>query len=323
MRVLLASLAILLVTWTACTDASITQVPATSPVKREATVRLIHFKSETKLPVFASTPETEPERKLFEAAFVNADEGAVLATAVSVLPRVMRLTPEQATTLSEGFRRSYAEMDADPAFQGVESALPDAASRDPDRAGTYLLHTPGELKDMTRLIVFLHGYGGNFRFYMGALRRAFPNDVIVCPSYGMSWRADGRPFLDTVLADVGKRLERDLGKPVLMAISAGGPGAFAIYAAAPERFAGLVSLVTYANPKDIASAPADVRVVFVNGAKDDWMPIKRVRAIVLARGAELPRLSLRALDDADHFFLITRPELATDVLREAVAEILR
>ncbi len=284
---------------------------------------LIRLPTTARLPTLAVRPEIEPFRVAVQLALRNADERTLLTSLVRTAPDRLRLTPAQAESLERGFAQAYDEWDREPAFQGVGSALADAVSRDAKRDGLYFLYVPREVTSTTRFFVFLHGAGGNFQFYMVALRRAFPDDVIVAPSYGLAWTRDGKPFLDDVLADVRRRVDGPLAKPLLIAISAGGAGAFSMYVAAPDEFAGMLGLVTCPDPRDVNSAPASVRATFVNAVNDDRFLIEPVRAIVLSREKELPAVRFAALDDADHFFLLTQPDRVTDVMRNEVAALLR
>lgn len=261
---------------------------------------------------------------MIELALRNSNERALLTTLVRSLPASLRLTPSQAKALEAGFAQAYEEWDRDSIFKGVGSALSDAVSHESKRDGLYFLYVPSKVSAKSRFIVFLHGAGGNFQFYMVALRRAFPDDVIVAPSYGMAWTREGKSFLDDVMIDARKRVgDVLLGKPILVAISAGGPAAFGMYVDAPEAFTGMVGLVTCPDPSDVALAPASIRATFVNAVDDDRFLIEPVRTIVMAREVELPGVRLVTLLDADHFVLLTQLDRIATTLREEVTRIER
>src|SRR5205807_2475525 len=105
-------------------------------------------------------------------------------------------------------------------------------------------------------------------------------------------------------------------RPWLMAISAGGPAAFTIYNSAPTKFSGLVSLASSPEPSDIAAARGNVRILMINGAKDDRFPIEYVRDAVSQLRPRVSGLDYEELAGADHFFLLTRPEKAFAVMKD-------
>ena len=84
--------------------------------------------------------------------------------------------------------------------------------------------SPGE-----PVVLFLHGYGGNFQFYTWVLKEEFPDAVILTPSWGMSWHRGSATYLKEMIADAEKQVGVSLDRPWLMGISAGGRGGFALY----------------------------------------------------------------------------------------------
>jgi pimeloyl-ACP methyl ester carboxylesterase len=257
------------------------------------------------MPVVAVAPEMEPLRTLIETGVGRISEGTLLQAAVTTAPRPLHLTSAQAMALSRALGDVYEKIAADPCFAGVPSALSEAVSRNPARPGHYFLYQPVQVTEQTPVIVFLHGFGGNFQFYGWLLKSAFPDHAIVCPSYGIAWSTEGKVFLDEVLVDVARRLGVGKRRPWLMGISAGGPASFGIYNAAPEQFAGLICLATCPEPAQVAAAKRELKLLMLNGVKDDRYPIEYVRRTLMPLVPRLADLEVKELANADHFFMLT------------------
>ncbi len=270
------------------------------------------------MPVFRVAPEMESVWALIERGIGRLSEGHLLTIVVTSAPRPLGLTVAQSATLSQGFRDVYAKIAADPAFANVPSVLGDAVSRDPARAGQYFFYRPVHVTAKTPVIVFLHGFGGNFQFYTWLLKTAFPNDVVVCPSYGTAWSDRGQVFLGEVIADVERRLNVGPTKPWLMGISAGGPAAFAIYNDEPDRFAGLVCIATCPDIRDVAKAKPELKVLMLNGIIDDRFPIEYVRHVRSQLLLRLPGLKIREIPNADHFFMLTMPDKTFSLIKDFI-----
>ena len=138
----------------------------------------------------------------------------------------------------------YDQIAADAVLKNVPSALPYCLSDQRPTQGHYFACYPPKIADDTPVIVFLHGFGGNFLFYAYLLKEAFPDTVILLPSWGGSWRDGTLQYLDDMAADVKRRKSLDVQRPCLMAISAGGPAGFRLYNERPDRFSGYVALAS-------------------------------------------------------------------------------
>ena len=271
------------------------------------------------MPVFQISPELEPLARMMQAGVERLPEGTLLQIALASTARRERLTEEQIAALGGGFREVYASIAADPAFTAVASALSQAVSRDLQRPGHYFLYRPPEVTAQTPSIVFLHGFGGNFQFYMYLLKSAFPDHIVICPSYGMFWHRSGLQFLDEVLTDAERRLQLNLVRPWLMSISAGGPASFAFYNAAPDRYRGLICIATCPAPADVRQAQADLVLLMLNGVQDDRYPVELARLVLEPLRDRVKTLELRELPEADHFFILTRSQETFDIIKDFIA----
>jgi predicted esterase len=258
------------------------------------------------MPVAQVPLKFQPLRMLAEKGAGHVPEGMLLSNAIKLGSTTFALTPEHVTTLTGGFRSIYARIAEDPDFDNVQSVLGQTVSQDPARGGHYFLYCPSTLAPDARMIVFLHGFGGNLLFYLKLLKDNFPNDVIVLPSYGIAWSAEGRAFLDEVLVDVRQRTGSKQ-TPWLFALSAGGPAGFSFYNDTPDQFNGLICLASCPTVEQAAILKPQLRVLMLNGSKDDRFPIEQVRATILPFRSRLQHFKANEID-SDHFFLLTASE---------------
>lgn len=272
------------------------------------------------MPVTRIAPNMAALTVMVEQSVARLGEGTVLQAAVAGAPGPLRLSADQSAALRKGFRDVYSAIAADPFFAKLPSALPHAVSQDAARPGHYFLYSPPRLEPNARIIVFLHGFGGNFQFYLWLLKSAFPNDLIVCPSYGIAWSRDGGAYLEEVITHVGNRFDIAERKPWLIAISAGGPAGFAIYNAASAKFSGLICLASCPEERDIRSARDDMNILMIYGAKDDRFPVENVRAAVAMLRTRVRGLSVKEFAAADHFFMLTMPKETFEAIREFMAK---
>ena len=276
----------------------------TAPAPR---VESISLASAHPMPTVRVPEDLEPVRNLIERSAGFVAEGPMLIAAMTLGQQQFRVTPDQVHVLNNAFKDTYARIAADPAFARVPSVMSHAISGDAARKGHYFLYRPSRVTDDTPVIVFLHGFGGNFQFYTAALKDAFPDSIVIAPTYGIAWPIMGLPFLDEVLDDASRRLDVKLSRPWLVALSAGGPAGFAAYGAAPQRFRGFICLASRPNAGQIESLPRDANVLMLNGTRDDRFPVTAVRDRVQRQTCGMKSFRLMEID-ADHFFLLTRTE---------------
>ena len=169
------------------------------------------------------------------------------------------------------------------------------------------------------VIVFLHGWGGNFLFYADFLKQALPGYRIVIPSYGLSWRQAPTAYLDEVLEHAENRLGTTITRPVLMTISAGGPAGFRAAIDNPTAYRCIISLATQPDAAQLDKIPAALPVLMLVGTNDRRFPIDGVQHAARRLDARLDNFQLTTLE-ADHFFLLTQPQATTTAISRWLAD---
>jgi len=89
-----------------------------------------------------------------------------LTTAIALMANQFGLSKTQAADLRNGFGEAYDAMNTDPHCAELSSALGEIFATDPERNGHYFVYVPTEASRDAPTIVFLHGYGGNLKFYI-------------------------------------------------------------------------------------------------------------------------------------------------------------
>jgi len=229
------------------------------------------------------------------------------------------LSPKQAASLTPLVTDVYTKIGTDAAFRETPSALPYCFATKKHTAGHYFLYRPEKIPEDPVCIVFLHGYGGNFQFYIWVLKEEFPGAIILAPSWGVSWARGSATYLQNMLADARRRLGVRLRTPWLMAISAGGRGGFRIYNRMPKAFAGYVCLASIPGTSVARRLRRDLKILMLNGTTDDMLPISLARKQAeLARQA-VPKLSAKEIE-GDHFFLLSNREETFGAIRAFMKE---
>jgi predicted esterase len=175
-------------------------------------------------------------------------------------------------------KKTYVEMSADPALRRMldKRTLGHALRAQFSGQGHYYLsHVPD-----SPVVVFLHGYGGNFLFYLWTIKRVLPTCTLVHPSCGIDWRkrsaTENTEFIADLMEDLQRRIGTNLTNVWPAGISNGGSAAFDIADQCPERFRGLVSIASSPDGETIQSLdlPRGYPVLMINGMKDDRFPIE-------------------------------------------------
>ena len=229
---------------------------------------------------------------------------------------------EAAAELAALLRKTYAEMASEPAIERMLNGRTLARALRPkpsDHGHYYLSHVPD-----SPVVVFLHGYGGNFLFYLWTLQRLLPTCTLVHPSCGIDWlkrsATENTQFIADLLEDLKRRTGTNLGNVWLAGVSDGGSAAFDIAAQCPERFRGLVSIASSPDikPNQSLGLPRGYPVLMINGMKDDRFPIETCStnaSLLLQAGVDL-RFAI--IEKGSHFFLLLSPEKMESALRSFV-----
>ncbi len=277
--------------------------PLVMALDTNGTVSSLFFRTSISPPVYPIPPNLKPNEPLFRMGLQSLPEGALVTGALLLGGEQLGLTANESTNLNALLTTTYSQIDTDPAFAKVASALPFCFASQRQTNGHYFLYRPNALPKAPECIVFLHGYGGNFQFYTWVLKEAFPQAVILAPSWGVSWNRGSPAYLKDMLADAEGRLGIPLKRPWLMAISAGGRGGFLLYNQQPDLFQGYVCLASV--PEYPTALRKDLRVLMINGTRDPMVPIEIARRQAGLAKRNVTSLSYKEIE-SDHFFILSR-----------------
>jgi predicted esterase len=265
-------------------------------------------------PPFRAAKQYDEGHKLFQATGALLPEEITVKSVVLMGNSRIGLTAKEVKGLYAGLDQVYGSISADPLFKNIRSALPYCLADKRPSQGHYFAYYPEKAGDDVPVIVFLHGFGGNFLFYTYLLKEEFPNAVILLPSWGASWHDGTMQYLDDMYADVKRRKSLSIHAPWLMAISAGGPAGFRLYNESPDRFSCYVSLASAPSSKIVPALRNDLKILMVNGKNDSGLPMALIRPVAAQLAERLPHFQFHVLD-GDHFFLLARREETFRVIK--------
>src|SRR6478736_4226499 len=101
----------------------------------------------------------------FRLGISNLPESAIVRLALSQ-PAVLGLSPEQSAALAPLVSKRYELIAASPDFSKVTSLLPYCYSATRPTKGEALVAFPATATTKSPVIVFLHGHGGSFIWYL-------------------------------------------------------------------------------------------------------------------------------------------------------------
>ena len=201
--------------------------------------------------------------------------------------------------------QKYANIKAAPLFAKLPSTLPYSFRATKADQGFYYLYTPKEMDKDTRLIIFLHGFGGCFQYYVHFMSKAFPKDVIVFPVYGYSGGLVTNAYLSDLWKDLKLRVPNAGTKPWMVGISAGGYSVFRMYADSPDNFAGGVCIASVCPRNILPKLKRDMRLLMINGTQEQGLPLKQLEAHAGWIGNRVENFQFHAMEGT-HFFLFSK-----------------
>jgi surfactin synthase thioesterase subunit len=268
-------------------------------------VESCNFPTQSLPPPFKPPKRFAQGYKLFQAGEGFLPEETVVKGVVLMGGSQVGLTSKEVQELYTNLDQVYGRISSDALFKDIHSALPYCLADKRPSQGHYFAYYPEKAGDDTQVIVFLHGFGGNFLFYTYLLKEEFPRAIVLLPSWGASWQDGTMQYLDDMYQDVKQQKSLSIRKPCLMAISAGGPAGFRLYNEHPDRFACLVSLASAPPGASVPALKKDLRILMVNGKQDSGFRIAQVRAIASRLSEKLPHFQFNELE-GDHFFLLSQ-----------------
>lgn len=252
---------------------------------------------------------------IFRVALGTLPESATVAMALSQ-PAILGLPASTQKTLLPLVARRYELIAADPAFSKAPSALPYCFSAQKPTTGYAMVYLPEHVSRQSEVIVFLHGYGGSFLWYLHYLAEVFPDRVIIAPAYGLAPAIIPPQYVAEALQAAERQLGYSLTKPKLFGLSNGGLGACSVFAANPQAYASLTVIAAYPIQETWTRLPRGRSLRFLAGEHDafvidgSWQITQRT---LQTRGIAA---TFNLIPGADHFFLLTHPELSKKWLLE-------
>jgi pimeloyl-ACP methyl ester carboxylesterase len=243
----------------------------------------------------------------FRLGLAALPESSIVTLALSQ-PALLGLSQSQSAELAPLVSKRYELIAASPEYSKVPSQLPYCFSNVRPSRGSALLQIPAGASAKSPAIVFLHGYGGSFLWYLHWLSEALPGRIIVAPAYGISPAEVSATYLIEAIDAASVRLGFPLAKPTLVGLSAGGFGACRAYQKAPDRFEGLVCFGAYPPDDTVRRFTRTQTVRFVAGAREPFVESGQLRTLLQTIRATCPSAALTIIPEADHFFMLSHPD---------------
>ena len=250
----------------------------------------------------------------FRAALSILPESNIVAMALSQ-PALLGLTEAEAARLRPLCTERYGLIQKDASFRKAPSALPYCYSEQTPTQGLASVYRPKNSSARTPCIVFLHGYGGSFLWSQHLLVEAFPDHIVICPAYGISSAMIPAAYLAECMGAMEQTLGHAIARPSLIGLSAGGFGAARVYAGAPDRFRGLIVLSAYPPEDTISKFDKRMTAYFLAGSREPYVASGQFARCIRSLQSRGARIESRTLQDADHFFLLSRREETLKIIR--------
>lgn len=267
---------------------------------RGAEVRKIEWNTK-----HAATPAEIKNTKLLPLIRlgVNNIPESTLMQLSSMGSQSLGLSKEDSNKLSELLNSEYEKIDTDPLFKKAPSVLDYCYSSNKPDKGIATVYLPDKVTTSTPSIVFLHGYGGSFKFYLRFLAKIFPDHIIICPAYGNSCAFIPQEYLNECMQAVNGSIKVQLSTPMLIGISAGGFGGFREYCRNPSSYRGYICLASYPPKEVIPKLPRNGSIHILAGEKEAFAKdLLRQSHSFKAKSADF---SLKFIPKEQHFFLLS------------------
>src|SRR5262245_5185681 len=178
-----------------------------------------YFKTTAPPPGVVFPGEWKAQETVFRLGLETLPENVLVSQVLNLGGGALGLSSGDSTNLSALLDTTYSRIKQDPAFANLPSALPYCFTTQRHTNGHYFVYRPEHLGPEPLLVVFLHGYGGNFQFYLWALKTSLPDAIIVCPSWNVTWYGGSPKYLSEALHDVQSRLSIKTSNQWLMGVS--------------------------------------------------------------------------------------------------------
>ncbi len=254
----------------------------------------------------------------FRAALTALPESAVVSLALSQ-PAVLGLSPSQAARLQPLVASRYRLISESPVYADAPSLLAYSFSERKPAKGAANLYVPDHPGPASPVILFLHGYGGSFLWYQHWMSESFPDAIVICPAYGTSPAEIPSEYLRESLAAAAGKLGFPLSRPALVGLSAGGFGACRAFVSAPDDFSRLICMGAYPPGETLQRFPKGAAALFLAGTVEPFVVSNQLQKSVQRMRRFCPLAAFEIIPQADHFFMLTHPELTVQALKKGLA----
>lgn len=252
---------------------------------------------------------------------VNALPEATVMQMTFIGGTTMGIPKAKAQLLQKHVSRKYQQIIEDETFSKVPSALPYCFSGAKPKSGMASVYLPDKVNAKTQVILFLHGYGGSFTFYLKFLAEAFPDHVIICPAFGISCSYINSQYLQECVTAVSKELDIQLKKPLLIGLSAGGFGGFREYSRLPNAYSGFICMAAYPPQDVLGKTPRNGRIRLVAGAEEYFVKNRYVQRSETRIKYRTRNYASHFIPKQDHFFMLSAEDTTRKILLEWANEL--
>jgi pimeloyl-ACP methyl ester carboxylesterase len=283
-----------------------------------AEVASLSWDSKFAAPVQTLAGDAQKLLPAFRFGLSTLPEPAIVTLALSQ-PALLGLSQSQSAALAPLVAAQYERIAASPEFSAVSSQLPYCYSDARPTRGSALVRIPAGATPKSPVIVFIHGYGGSFLWYLHWLSEALPDHIIVAPAYGISPADLPADYLREAIAAASQRLGFQLPKPSLVGLSAGGFGACRAFLEAPETYERLICLAAYPPNDTVRRFGRGQSVHFIAGSREPFVTSGQLATLIRTVRTSSPAAAMTLIPDADHFFMLSHPEEARKALKSALS----
>jgi pimeloyl-ACP methyl ester carboxylesterase len=237
------------------------------------------------------------------------------------------LDAEQTERVRALFQQIYGEMEGDPTFARMGSAMGwsyrELFGRRWDVGQLYVYRPPTAGEEPLPVLLFLHGWGGPFLGYQWVLKR-FADQAgyaVVSPAFGMGWwrQPGAMPTVARALDWIDEQPGLDSERVLLAGLSNGGPGVSRAALAFPERWRGVVFLSAVMDRDHVfglgeSLAEHDTPVLVITGEAERRIPLVYTETDVEALRMVHERVAFEVFPGEDHFLLFSQPEAVMERL---------
>ena len=253
----------------------------------------------------------------FQLALDTLPEPAIVQLALTQ-PQLLGIDANQANKLRSLVAERYRLIASAPDFRNAPSVLRYSYPSQKADCGYATAYIPERINSATKTLIFVHGYGGSFVWYLHWLASYFPDQVILAPSYGLSPAYISPIYLKECVEALEKRLGRPASSKTLIGLSAGGFGACHLVVEAPDQWNEAICLGCYPPPECLAKAARGQRFHFICGRDEYYVKSNKLSGdtrTLKSRGADA---TMELLPSEDHFFMLTSPDQTAKALRMAL-----